>query len=56
LCDRQASAPRRRSALRGALRLVQVNFFDVVRMTNAVLPLMRARRSGKISNMSSSGA
>jgi NAD(P)-dependent dehydrogenase (short-subunit alcohol dehydrogenase family) len=38
-----------------ALRLFQINFFGVMRMTNAVLPLMRARRSGKVINMSSSG-
>jgi NAD(P)-dependent dehydrogenase (short-subunit alcohol dehydrogenase family) len=38
-----------------AMRLFQINFFGVMRMTNAVLPLMRARKSGKIINMSSSG-
>jgi NAD(P)-dependent dehydrogenase (short-subunit alcohol dehydrogenase family) len=41
--------------LEEALRLFQINFFGVTRVTNAVLPLMRARRSGKIINMSSSG-
>ena len=38
-----------------ALRLFQVNIFGVERVTNAVHPLMRARRSGTIINMSSSG-
>jgi NAD(P)-dependent dehydrogenase (short-subunit alcohol dehydrogenase family) len=38
-----------------APRLVQVNLFGIMRMTSAVLPLMRARRSGTIINMSSSG-
>lgn len=38
-----------------ALRLFQVNFFGVMRVTNAVLPAMRARRAGTVINMSSSG-
>ena len=38
-----------------AMRLFQINFFGVMRMTNAVLPLMRARKAGTIINMSSSG-
>jgi NAD(P)-dependent dehydrogenase (short-subunit alcohol dehydrogenase family) len=38
-----------------AMKLFQVNFFGVMRMTNAVLPLLRARRSGTVINMSSSG-
>lgn len=37
------------------MRLFQVNFFGVMRMTNAVLPLMRARKAGTVINMSSSG-
>ena len=36
------------------MRLFQVNFFGVMRMTNAVLPLMRARKAGTVINMSSS--
>lgn len=38
-----------------AATLFQVNFFGAVRMTNAVLPLMRARKAGRILNMSSAG-
>jgi NAD(P)-dependent dehydrogenase (short-subunit alcohol dehydrogenase family) len=38
-----------------AMRLFQVNFFGVMRMTSAVLPLMRARKAGTVINMSSSG-
>lgn len=38
-----------------ARRLFEVNLFGVMRVTNAVLPLMRARRAGTIINMSSSG-
>ena len=34
-----------------AMRLFQVNFFGVMRVTNAVLPYMRARRAGTVINM-----
>jgi NAD(P)-dependent dehydrogenase (short-subunit alcohol dehydrogenase family) len=37
------------------MRLFQINFFGVMRMTNAVLPFMRARKAGTVINMSSSG-
>jgi short-subunit dehydrogenase len=38
-----------------AARLFQVNLFGVMRMTTAVLPLMRVRHSGTVINISSSG-
>lgn len=38
-----------------AERLFQVNLFGPMRVTAAVLPLMRARRAGTVVNMSSSG-
>jgi NAD(P)-dependent dehydrogenase (short-subunit alcohol dehydrogenase family) len=38
-----------------ARRLFEVNLFGVMRVTNAVLPHMRARRAGTVVNMSSSG-
>jgi NAD(P)-dependent dehydrogenase (short-subunit alcohol dehydrogenase family) len=37
------------------MRLFQINFFGVMRMTSAVLPLMRVRKAGTVINMSSSG-
>jgi NAD(P)-dependent dehydrogenase (short-subunit alcohol dehydrogenase family) len=41
------------SSIRQAQEIFDVNFFGVVRMTNAVLPLMRRRGKGRIINMSS---
>lgn len=38
-----------------ALRLFEVNFFGAVRLTNAVLPVMRQRGWGRVVNMSSAG-
>ena len=43
------------SSAEQAETLFRVNFFGAVRMTNAVLPLMRERKIGRIINMSSSG-
>jgi short-subunit dehydrogenase len=37
------------------MKLFQINFFGIMRMTNAVLPFMRERKTGTIINMSSSG-
>jgi NAD(P)-dependent dehydrogenase (short-subunit alcohol dehydrogenase family) len=41
------------SSIGQAQRLFDVNVFGVARVTNAVLPLMRAQKSGRIINMSS---
>jgi short-subunit dehydrogenase len=41
------------SSIRQAQALFDVNLFGVMRMTNAVLPSMRARRQGRILNISS---
>lgn len=41
------------SSIGQAQRLFDVNVFGVARVVNAVLPLMRARKSGRIINMSS---
>lgn len=41
------------SSIAQAQRLFDVNLFGVARVTNAVLPIMRAQKSGRIVNMSS---
>lgn len=41
------------SSIRQAQEIFDVNFFGVVRMTNAVLPIMRRQGNGRIINMSS---
>ncbi|HVY28344.1 MAG TPA: oxidoreductase [Polyangiaceae bacterium] len=41
------------SSIVQAQRLYEVNFFGVARVVNAVLPIMRAQKSGRIVNMSS---
>jgi NAD(P)-dependent dehydrogenase (short-subunit alcohol dehydrogenase family) len=43
------------TALAEARQVVEVNFWGSVRMINEVLPIMRAQRSGRIINLSSTG-
>jgi len=48
-----AAAAAEDSSIAQAKDVFDVNVFGVIRMTNAVLPLMRAQRSGRIINVSS---
>ena len=48
-----ASGATEESSIAQAQRLFDINVFGVVRMTNAVLPHMRAQKSGRIINISS---
>jgi NAD(P)-dependent dehydrogenase (short-subunit alcohol dehydrogenase family) len=47
------ASPIEETPLADARQVFETNFWGVVRLTNAVLPTMRARRSGRIINVSS---